>query len=950
LHQRSFTLEPLEDRLLLSASPVAVDDAYIVKEESALVAGMALVEDIRAGSDGSGAAYLASVNGRLFFLANEGVHGQELWTSDGTAAGTVLVKDINPGSGDSYPSYLANVNGTVYFAANDGVHGVELWKSDGTAAGTEVLNLVINAEGAYLSIYDLTNVNGTLFLVANDWVHGAELWTSDGTEAGTVLVKDMNPGSSSAYPNNLLGVNGTLFFAVDDGVHGSELWALGSRAGILANDSDVDSPTLTALVVSGPSNGTLQFSSDGSFIYHPNSGFFGTDTFTYQANDGLSLSNIATVEITVEEVVNQAPVVNAATFSLAEVSANGTVVGTPVTFTDADVEQTHTFAITDGNTGGAFAIDAATGQITVLNSAALDFDATPMFDLTVQVTDNGAPAELGSATVTINLQDVSNLDVVTTAGGEPVIFDAPTGTTIAAASVAVPPAAPEGVTLAEGMFAFTVTGVTAGGSTTVTLTLPTGTGVNSYWKYGPELGNPVDHWYDFAWDGTTGAVINGNVITLTFVDGACGDADGEQNGIIVDPGAPALVVNQAPTLAAIADTITKMGTAVTFTAGGNDADLPEQTLLYSLAAGAPTGATINATTGVFSWTPTETAGNSPGQFAITVSVSDGQLTATQSFTVTVNQNSLVAPFMINGTNGNDVITILELPQNVVSVSINGATTHVTLATGREIQVYALNGNDLVNLVGLTRPTYVEGCNGNNVIQGLLVTNTAAMLWLKGGDGFDTLVGGAALDHLDGGIGNDLLAGGFGNDILYGREGFDTLFGNGGMDILLGDSGNDRLEGGDGDDYLSGGSGNDTMLGQNGDDILVGGDDSDIVEGGNGNDTIDAGAGSDIVRGGGGNDLLLGGLGNDNLQGEAGNDRIAGQGGLDTINGGPGTDQAVTPASGSPAMVSIETVLANDTVLLAAATAAKQAWVVRFVSGLPVNSPIDEEDVINIVLT
>ena len=44
------------------------------------------------------------VNGTLFFAADDGVHGRELWKSDGTAAGTVLVKDINPGSIGSYPS------------------------------------------------------------------------------------------------------------------------------------------------------------------------------------------------------------------------------------------------------------------------------------------------------------------------------------------------------------------------------------------------------------------------------------------------------------------------------------------------------------------------------------------------------------------------------------------------------------------------------------------------------------------------------------------------------------------------------------------------------------------------------------------------------------------------------------------------------------------------------
>ena len=48
----------------------------------------------------------------------------------------MLVKDINPGSDGSIPRILTNVGGTLFFAANDGTHGAELWKSDGTAAGT----------------------------------------------------------------------------------------------------------------------------------------------------------------------------------------------------------------------------------------------------------------------------------------------------------------------------------------------------------------------------------------------------------------------------------------------------------------------------------------------------------------------------------------------------------------------------------------------------------------------------------------------------------------------------------------------------------------------------------------------------------------------------------------------------------------------------------------------
>src|SRR5256885_1520773 len=104
----------------------------------------------------------------------------------------VLVKDINASPGASFPHDLANVNGTLFFSANDGTHGDELWKSDGTAAGT-VLVKDINPGSADSSPSDLTNVNGTLFFVADDGTNGRELWKSDGTAAGTVLVKDINP-------------------------------------------------------------------------------------------------------------------------------------------------------------------------------------------------------------------------------------------------------------------------------------------------------------------------------------------------------------------------------------------------------------------------------------------------------------------------------------------------------------------------------------------------------------------------------------------------------------------------------------------------------------------------------------------------------------------------------------------------------------------------------------
>jgi VCBS repeat-containing protein len=68
--------------------------------------------------------------------------------------------------------------------------------------------------------------------------------------------------------------------------------------GVLANDSDADSDTLTTQLRSGPTHGTLTLSSDGSFTYTPNASFAGSDQFTYVANDGIATSAPATVTIT----------------------------------------------------------------------------------------------------------------------------------------------------------------------------------------------------------------------------------------------------------------------------------------------------------------------------------------------------------------------------------------------------------------------------------------------------------------------------------------------------------------------------------------------------------------------------------------------------------------------------------------------------------------------------
>src|SRR5439155_2762215 len=87
--------------------------------------------------------------------------------------------------------------------------------------------------------------------------------------------------------------------------------------GVLSNDSDVDGDTLSAVLVSQPTHGSLTLNSNGSFSYVPTSNYLGSDSFTYKANDGLADSGIATVNITIGGV-NDAPVAVDDSYSTAE--------------------------------------------------------------------------------------------------------------------------------------------------------------------------------------------------------------------------------------------------------------------------------------------------------------------------------------------------------------------------------------------------------------------------------------------------------------------------------------------------------------------------------------------------------------------------------------------------------------------------------------------------------
>jgi hypothetical protein len=287
--------------------PDAVDDSDSVAEDGSVTTNVLANDNAGPGNEDQTLVVVAVTQGAngsattdgttVTYTPNPNFFGSDNYTytiedSDGgsdTATVTITVTSVNddPDAVDDSDS-----------VAEDGSVTTAVLANDNAGPGNEDQTLVVVAvtQGANGSV---TTDGTTVTYTPNPNFFGSDSYTytiedSDGatdTATVTITVNEVN--------DDPVAVNDSASTTQDVPVSGN----------VLANDTDPDNTDgypgneddLDAVLVSGPSSGTLVLDSEtGAFTYTPNTGFFGTDSFTYQAvdSDG-ALSNIATVTITV---------------------------------------------------------------------------------------------------------------------------------------------------------------------------------------------------------------------------------------------------------------------------------------------------------------------------------------------------------------------------------------------------------------------------------------------------------------------------------------------------------------------------------------------------------------------------------------------------------------------------------------------------------------------------
>jgi VCBS repeat-containing protein len=544
-------------------------------------------------------------------------------------------------------------------------------------------------------------------LIVSTPAHGTVTLNSDGsftyhhdgsnttTDSFTYRVTDGSLVSNAATVTIAIGPNQAPVAVADAYTTLEDTALVVTAPGVLGNDHDADTPTLSAILVAGPQHGTLTLNANGSFTYTPSANYNGVDSFTYKANDGITDSNTTTVSLTITSV-NDVPLFTA---------------GSAMVVLDGSGPQSSTWAtaISAGPADEA----GQTLAFTVTNDNNTLFAQQPAISSNGTLTFTPKPGFTGVANVTVTLKD----DGGTANGG--VDTTAPRTFTITVDKIPVITSANTTTFLVGQAGTFTVTtdgapkaSITETGALPAGVTFVDGTGPNK--GTGVLSGTPAP--------GTGGSY------PITFQATNVHGSSPVQNFV--------LVVNQPPAITSASTAVFTRGTAGTFTI--TTTGYPVSAITESGAIPAGLTFTDNGNgTATISGTPTATGGT----FPITVTASNGVgSNAVQNLNIVINQTPAITstnslhlqagvsnPFTVT-TSGYPVPALTEsgaLPSGVTFTDNgNGTATIGGTATQGSGGVYSLTIT-ATNSVGSSPQTFTITVCNNIVVTAPAVTTTAA---------------------------------------------------------------------------------------------------------------------------------------------------------------------------------------------------------------------------------
>lgn len=172
-----------------------------------------------------------NIGGTIYFAGYSSEFQGELWKTDGTFAGTVMVKDIsvnntNPFRQSSIHKIFNKVGNNVYFSANDGLNGIELWKTSELTGNTEMIADINVGNNNNFGPDSFTEVNNTIYFTQNtsETPGNTQIWKTNGIETGTIQITSLPTGYLSL--EELFYKNNIIYFSLYSPALGMELWKL----------------------------------------------------------------------------------------------------------------------------------------------------------------------------------------------------------------------------------------------------------------------------------------------------------------------------------------------------------------------------------------------------------------------------------------------------------------------------------------------------------------------------------------------------------------------------------------------------------------------------------------------------------------------------------------------------------------------------------------------------